>query len=188
MGIIGKLLKNRRAGEHGLAWQLPNLVGGTDFEITSPDFEHEAPLDPIHASTRIGGRDLSPALAWSGLPEGAAELLLVIEDPDAPTGLPFVHCVALLEPTLTALPRSGLNADSPAPGVRLLRSGWGRGYTGPAPIKGHGPHRYVFQLFALTEPIITVAGRPVAEAKPRDVLAAATSHARARIDALYERP
>jgi Raf kinase inhibitor-like YbhB/YbcL family protein len=181
MAIVGKLLTNRRAGKQGLAWQLPNLAAADTFEITSPDFRHEATLDPIYVSKRAGGQELSPALAWSTPPGDTAQLLLVIEDPDAPTGLPFVHAVVLLDPTLTELPRDGLNASSPAPGVHPLRSGWGRCYQGPAPIKGHGPHRYVFQIFALTEPITEVGG------KPRAVLAAANAHARARIDGFYER-
>lgn len=188
MAIIGKLLKNRRAGDHNLAWELENLRGGASFELASPDFEHETTLDPRHASKRIGGQDLSPALSWTTPPEGTAQLLLVVEDPDAPMGLPFVHTLALLDPTLTALPRNGLAAANPARGVDLLRSTMGSGYHGPAPIKGHGPHRYAFQLFALTEPLTSVNGKPPAKAKPRDVMAAAVSHARARIDGFYERP
>ncbi|WP_329413256.1 YbhB/YbcL family Raf kinase inhibitor-like protein [Nocardia vinacea] len=187
MAIIGKLLKNRRAGEQGVAWYLPNLATDATFEITSPDFTHASPLPKVHASKRIGGRDASPALAWNA-PDGTAQLLLVVEDPDAPMGSPFVHCVALLEPTLAELPQDGLRADDPAPGVSILRSGFGRGYQGPAPIKGHGSHRYAFQLFALTEPIDTIGGKPAAKAKPREVFSAAKAVARGRIDGLYERP
>ncbi|WP_433759047.1 YbhB/YbcL family Raf kinase inhibitor-like protein [Nocardia sp. CA-135398] len=187
MAIIGKLLKNRRAGEQGLAWHLPNLAADATFEVTSADFSHESPLPKVHASKRIGGRDASPALAWT-VPDGTAQLLLVVEDPDAPMGLPFVHCVALLEPTLTELPQDALRADDPAPGVHILRSGFGRGYLGPAPIKGHGPHRYAFQLFALPEPIDTVGGKPATDAKPREVCSTAKAVARGRIDGFYERP
>jgi phosphatidylethanolamine-binding protein (PEBP) family uncharacterized protein len=142
------------------------------------------------ASTRIGGRDLSPALAWTPAPNGTAQLLLVIEDPDAPTPKPFVHCVALLEPSVTGLGQGALDGAGPATGVRVLRSGMGRGYMGPAPIKGHGPHRYVFQLFALGTPVTAAArGAALDDAKPRDVLAAA-GHvlARGRFDGFYERP
>ncbi|MQY31710.1 YbhB/YbcL family Raf kinase inhibitor-like protein [Nocardia aurantia] len=188
MAVLGTLLRNRHAGEHGLAWNLPNLAGGTVFELTSPDFGHEKPLPPVHAAKRAGGADLSPALAWSQAPGRASQLLLVVEDPDAPTSRPFVHCVALLEPALTGLPQDALGASTTVPGVRVLRSGMGRGYLGPAPIKGHGPHRYAFQLFALAEPI-TSAGRRLPEvAKPRDILAAAANPlGRGRIDCFYER-
>jgi len=187
MPIIGKLLANRRAGDQGLAWHRPNLARATTFQMTSPDFDHESSLNTIHAGKRVGGQDRSPALTWSPPPAGTAQLLLVIEDPDAPTKAPFVHAVALLDPTVSRLPQGALDADDPAPSVRVLRSGWGRGYLGPAPIKGHGPHRYVFQLFALTEPITAAGGKPLASAKPHAILEAGRSLARARIDAFYER-
>ncbi|WP_433733366.1 YbhB/YbcL family Raf kinase inhibitor-like protein [Nocardia sp. CA-129566] len=187
MSIVGKLLANRRAGDQGLAWHRPNLAGVDTFQMTSPDFDHESPLNTIHAGKRVGGQDRSPALTWSPPPAQTAQLLLVIEDPDAPTKAPFVHAVALLDPTVKGIPQDALAGVDPAPGVRVLRSGWGRGYLGPAPIKGHGPHRYVFQLFALAEPITAAGGKSVESAKPHAILEAGQSIARARIDAFYER-
>ena len=71
-----------------------------------------------------------------------------------------------------------------------LRGSIGRGYRGPEPIKGHGPHRYVFQLFALAVPLTaTASGKPLESAKPRAVLAAVPGPvlARGRIDGIYER-
>lgn len=181
MAVMGKLLKNRRAGQSGLAWT--SLVGADTLTLTSPDFEHDGPIPAVHTAKRIGGTDLSPALAWSAVPEDTTELLLVVEDPDAPTPKPFVHCVALLAPTVTGLAQGALDAANPQDGVRVLRSGMGRGYLGPAPIKGHGPHRYVFQLFALAHPVGVPDGT-----KPRDVVAAAGGVlARGRLDGWYER-
>jgi phosphatidylethanolamine-binding protein (PEBP) family uncharacterized protein len=184
--LLGTLLKNRRAGETNLAWNLPALAGPEVLELRSADFENGGDIPQAHAGRRAGGQNVSPALAWARAPEGTAQLLLVIQDVDSPTGTPFVHCVALLEPGLDALPDGGLNADSPAPGVKVLRSGMGRGYMGPEPIKGHGPHRYVFQLFALPAP---VTGIELEAAKPKDVLAAAQGPAvaRGRLDGLFTR-
>ncbi|TQE20867.1 hypothetical protein Sipo8835_01155 [Streptomyces ipomoeae] len=62
-------------------------------------------------------------------------MLLAIEDTDAPTRRPFVHGVALISPELDPLPRGALNTDSRVPGVRLPRSGIGRGHLGPEPIE-----------------------------------------------------
>ncbi|WP_214411035.1 YbhB/YbcL family Raf kinase inhibitor-like protein [Sphaerisporangium fuscum] len=189
MAVLGKLLKNRRAGQAGLAWNAPNLAGADTLALSSPDFAHETTIPTVHAAKRAGGEDLSPALTWTSVPEGAARLLLVVEDPDAPTPAPFIHCVALLDPSVTGVAQGALNDVDPPDGVRLLRSGVGRGYHGPAPIKGHGPHRYVFQLFALAKPVTRAAGGAALEsARPRDVLAAAGDVlARGRLDGWYER-
>jgi len=57
-----------------------------------------------------------------------------------------------------------------------------------APPKGHGPHRYVFQLFALAEPLSIGSKGGAEEAPPRKVLAAAGPVlARGRIDGFYQR-
>ena len=189
MAVLGKLLKNRRAGQAGLAWNAPNLAGENTLALSSPDFGNQEMIPTVHAGKRLGGRDLSPALAWDAVPAGTAQLLLVIEDPDAPTAVPNDHGIALLDPSVTSLAQGGLDIESPAAGVRLLSAGSRRGYRGPAPRKGHGPHRYVFQLFALAEPLVVGAGSAVPDsAAPRDVLAAAGGVlARGRLDGFYER-
>lgn len=170
-----------------LAWAAPNLAGPATLALASPDFEHEGPIPPAHAAARAGGQDLSPALTWSPAPPDTAELLLVVEDPDAPTPRPFVHCMARLEPSVAGLAQGALGAGSPAAGVRLLRSGSGRGYLGPAPPKSHGPHRYVFQLFAMAAPLDR-NDAALDSARPRDVLAAARDVlARGRLDGFYQR-
>lgn len=190
MAILGTLLKNKRAGEAQLAWNLPALAGPEVLGLHSGDFDREGSIPKAHAGKRAGGENRSPALAWGDVPAGTAQLLLVIEDTDSPTRAPFVHCVALLEPDLVALPAGALKAESPVRGVRVLRSGMGRGYLGPEPIKGHGPHRYVFQLFALPAAITAAEGGTALDtAKPRAVLAAVTGPAlaRGRLDGLYTR-
>lgn len=179
----------RRAGRPDLAWNSPNLAGAQILVLSSPDFENEGAIPIAHAATRAGGQNRSPALAWSPAPPDTAQLLLVIEDPDAPTPKPFVHCVALLDSSVTGLAEGALGADSPTVGVRLLRSGIGSGYFGPAPPKSHGPHRYVFQLFALATPLTSgPLAAALGSAKPREVLAAAGDVlARGRIDGFYGR-
>jgi len=186
MGIVGTLLRNRRAGEAQLAWQRPDLAGPESLELTSAAFADGAPMPGAQAGKRVGGQELSPPLAWSGAPAGTAQLLLVIEDIDVPMGRPFVHGLALLAPSVSALPAGALDASTPAVGVRVLRPTFGRGYVGAAPIKGHGPHRYVFQLFALGDP---VDAEGVATAKPGAVLASVRGPvlARGRLTGTYER-
>src|SRR3954471_728816 len=101
--------------------------------------------------------DLSPPLRWSGLPEGARELALIVDDPDAPRAEPWVHWVLYKIPadvqTLTeGLPQSPTLAGRA--GARQGKNSWGTdGYRGPAPPKGHGTHHYHFRLYALDAPL-----------------------------------
>jgi Raf kinase inhibitor-like YbhB/YbcL family protein len=188
MGILGALLKNRKAGETHLAWNLPTLSGPQTLTLTSEAFRDGETIPAEHAGKRAGGRNASPPLAWSEAPSGTASLLLVVEDVDAPTPKPFVHCVALIDPSVRQLPADGLSGQGSADGVRLLRSGMGRGYLGPEPIKGHGPHRYVFQLFALTDAAVPEAGQ-AAGSRPRTLLASIPGPvlARGRLTGIFER-
>jgi hypothetical protein len=113
MGVVGTLLKNRRAGEANLAWNLPALSGPQTLEVTSAAFADGAAIPVEHAGKRAGGRQVSPPLSWTAPPPGTAELLLVMEDVDAPMGSPFVHCVA----------RGGRRAGAgPWPADRRLRT------------------------------------------------------------------
>jgi phosphatidylethanolamine-binding protein (PEBP) family uncharacterized protein len=192
MAVIGKLLKNARADEARSAWNRPNLLGPETLTVTSEAFKDGAAIPLPHAGKRLGGSDLSPPLAWSAVPAGTESILLVVEDLDSPFRTPIVHAVALIDPAMTMLDAGALAARSPGEGVRVLRSFLGRGYRGPGPIAGHGPHRYVFQVFALGSTVGTVGlagGVPLDEARPRAVLAAASGPvlARGRLTGTYER-
>ncbi|MEU6774791.1 YbhB/YbcL family Raf kinase inhibitor-like protein [Streptomyces sp. NPDC046759] len=159
--MIGKLLKNRRVGQAGLAWSSPNWTVETALALTGPDFAHETAIPTVYAARRVDGENLSPAPEVGQVPADAAQLLLVVEDPDAPMPMPYNHGIALLDPSMTGLAQGALAAENPALGVRLLNSGSRRGYLGSAPIKGHGPHRYVFQLFPLAQPLIVGTSKAV---------------------------
>ena len=190
MTLLGRLLHNRRAGETHTAWNLPNLQGPDQLTLTSRDFGDGDTMPLKHCAKQIGGDDLSPELAWSALPPGTAQLLLVVEDIDVPIPKPAVHCLALIDPTAGHLEPGALSARQPGPGVQVLRSTIGRGYHGPAPIKGHGPHRYVFKLFALSAPVDDASGAtPVDRTRPRALLPTVTASVlgRGRLTGVYER-
>lgn len=162
--------------------------------MTSRDFE-EGELIPLeHAGKRIGGKNLSPHLSWSPPPPETTELLLVVEDLDVPMSKPAVHCLVLIDPSRldspNHLPQGALSAHEPAAGVRVLRSTIGRGYHGPEPIKGHGPHRYTFQVFALSRQTISIVdGAKLDRARPRALLSSITAPvtARGRLTGIYVR-
>lgn len=195
VSLLGTLLRNRRPAERNYAWNQPNLAAPDTLQVTSRDFTDGGNLPRRHAGTRVGGENLSPHLAWSEPPAGTAELLLLIEDLDAPLGAnPAVHCLAIVDETDLdtphELPPGALARKNPGPGVTLLRSLVSRGYFGPEPIKGHGPHRYVFQVYALGRGLLDRPDRDaVVRSRPRALLASfdAPVLARGRITGVYER-
>jgi len=194
MTILGNLLKNRKARDADSAWSRPNLQGPELLTVSSQQFDDGESIPLQHVGKRVGGRNVSPDLSWSPPPHETTELLLVVEDLDVPTSKPAVHCLVLIDPSQldspNHLPPDALSAREPAAGVRILRSTITRGYHGPEPIKGHGPHRYTFQLFALSSPMpSTVGGSKLERARPRALLSSLTAPvvARGRVTGTYER-
>jgi Raf kinase inhibitor-like YbhB/YbcL family protein len=98
------------------------------------------------------GRDISPALEWTGVPAEAKSLVLIVDDPDAPDPkapkLTWVHWVLYnLPPTAKGLTQAVSPRDLPA-GTREGTNDWKRtGYGGPCPPIGR--HRYFHKLYAL---------------------------------------
>jgi phosphatidylethanolamine-binding protein (PEBP) family uncharacterized protein len=194
MTLLGSLLKNRRFRDAHSAWNFPNLQGPETLSVTSRDFRDGEPMPLDHVGKRVGGKNLSPHLTWSPPPPETTELVLVVEDLDVPTPKPAVHCLVLIDPSglhsPNNLPTGALSARQPAAGVRILRSTISRGYHGPEPIKGHGPHRYTFQVFALSHLVSsTVDGAALDRARPRALLSSLTAPvtARGRLTGIYER-
>jgi Raf kinase inhibitor-like YbhB/YbcL family protein len=117
------------------------------MSITSSAFDH---LGAIPSKHTCDGHDVSPPLAWSGVPSGAKSLALIVDDPDAPDPAApkttWVHWVLYdLPPTAPGLPEG---VKSLPPGTRMGMNDWKRtGYGGPCPPIGR--HRYVHKLYAL---------------------------------------
>lgn len=106
------------------------------------------------------GADRSPPLAWDNVPDGAQELALICDDPDAPTSEPWVHWLLYKIPAHVRQlpaglpPQARLHAPTGAlQGKNSWTSGRTVGYRGPAPPPGHGVHRYFFHLYALDTPL-----------------------------------
>ncbi|RLB58040.1 MAG: YbhB/YbcL family Raf kinase inhibitor-like protein [Deltaproteobacteria bacterium] len=98
------------------------------------------------------GANVSPPLAWSGVPAGTKSLVLIVEDPDAPDPrrpkLVWKHWLLYdIPPSATGLPE-GVAAGKLPPGTRQGLNSWKKtGYGGPCPPLGR--HRYFHRLFAL---------------------------------------
>lgn len=118
------------------------LVGS--LRLASPAFSAGA---AIPRSYSCDGTDISIPLRISGVPRAARELVLVMRDPDAPSG-DFVHwALAGIPPSTTGLAAGGV------PGLVIPgRNSYGTlGYKGPCPPPGR-THHYVLTLSALSAP------------------------------------
>jgi Raf kinase inhibitor-like YbhB/YbcL family protein len=114
-----------------------------DLRLRSPAFDGHKRIPPRHSGD---GQDISPALEWSGVPDGTAAFAVVMHDPDAPLVDGFTHWVTYGIPGHATGLAEG--ADGPIAGTNSLGN---TGYVGPAPPPDHGVHHYYFWVYALDE-------------------------------------
>ena len=121
-------------------------IAQSKMEVTSAAF---APGKSIPTKFTCAGDDVSPPLSWSGVPQSAKSLALIMDDPDAPGGT-FVHWVLYnLPPRTTHLDEDVAKEATLRSGGEQAVNGFGNvGYGGPCPPAG-SPHHYRFKLFAL---------------------------------------
>jgi len=157
---IGRALRGLRAHDGELVFHHPALARvPAVICVTSPEFPNHGVLPTRYTAD---GDGLSPPLAWTGVPRGAASLVIIVEDADSPTPLPLVHAIewglAGVDGELPAgaLPHSGesLPSDMSMGRNSLLTVG----YLAPDPPSGHGMHRYAFEVFALDSKLRANAG------------------------------
>jgi Raf kinase inhibitor-like YbhB/YbcL family protein len=148
--LVGHALRGQRAGLEKTAFQAVDLRGGmAAIAVGSLAFADHAPIPERYTAD---GEGVSPPLQWSDVPTGAAGLVLIVEDADAPTSEPLVHAIVVDLPVGDGGLAEGAIASSGNDGEHMhegrnsyLRKGW----LPPDPPPGHGDHRYAFQLFAL---------------------------------------
>lgn len=119
----------------------PNL---DQFTLTSPAFEEGGAMPQEFT---CDGPAIPPELEWAGVPEGTAELILTLLDPQAPEGV-FTHWTVYGIPPEAA----GFIEGTPPEGASEGQNDFGETeYGGPCPPEGES-HLYVFTLGALGEP------------------------------------
>ncbi len=132
------------------------------FALTSAAFANNADI-PVEYS--CDGKSSSPALAWTGAPDGTKSFALVMHDPDAPRAGGFTHWVLYdIPPDATGL-SAGASPGGPLPeGAQQGANGSGANqYTGPCPPKGGPAHHYSFTLYALDAALNLPAGKSKAD-------------------------
>ena len=161
------------------ALNVPEII-----RVESVAFEDGESIPALFAAD--GERD-SPPLRWRGVPDGAAAIVLVVEDADSPTPTPFIHALAIKTPGMDddLIPGALTRAAAATEGLLLgLNSLAEASWTPPDPPPGDGPHRYVFEIFAIDR-------RPEFDSAPDrgDILGVLRDHALAKgcVSGIYER-
>ena len=112
---------------------------GAKMKITSSAFQEGG---NIPSKFTCDGSDTSPPLQITGVPSEAKSLVLIADDPDAPSGL-FTHWLVWNLP-----PQTNSIAEGSAPkGVHGTNDFGKPDYKGPCPPPG--THRYSFKIYAL---------------------------------------
>ena len=110
------------------------------IQITSTAFAEGDKIPPIYT---CDDKNVSPPLTWTGVPNEAVSLVLIMDDPDAPSGT-WVHWVLYnILPDVT-----GLEQGTAGGGVEGKNDFGRSGYGGPCPPRG-STHRYFLKLYAL---------------------------------------
>jgi Raf kinase inhibitor-like YbhB/YbcL family protein len=110
------------------------------MEITSPVFQNN---NFISEKYTCDGQNINPPLIIDNTPINTKSLVLIVDDPDAPSGIWTHWTIWNISPTISEISENSL----PTGAVEGITS-WGKsGYSGPCPHSG--THRYFFKLFAL---------------------------------------
>ena len=145
------------------------VLGQGGFALRSPAFDNGEELDPSFTASEEDA--VAPPLEWTAPPAGAQELVLIVEDPDAPSAEPFCHWLVW-----GLAPQQGKLLEGEAP-PRVGKNAHGNSeWLLPDPPVGDEPHGYVFQLFAIDRPLTLMPGATrgdLVEAMQGHIIAAA---------------
>jgi Raf kinase inhibitor-like YbhB/YbcL family protein len=126
------------------------------FVLSSPDKQLTVNIPEIYMAKVFGchGGNMSPELAWSGVPAGTKSFVITLFDGDvhdSPSG--WWHWVLYDVPApVTKLPMgAGSERKSlmPAGAVEARTDLGTEAYHGPCPDKGDPPHHYIFTIYAV---------------------------------------
>jgi len=148
-GIIFFFWQKRPNEEVPLELGLPKIM-----KISSSVFENNS---KIPSKYTCDGEDINPPLEIKGIPGGTKSLVLIIDDPDAPTGT-FLHWLVFnISPDVSLIEKNSL----PEAAIQG-KNGFGKeNYGGPCPPLGE--HRYFFKIYALDKKLDLPSGSKLKE-------------------------
>jgi len=134
--------------------------------------------------TQVNGPagEVSPPLAWTGAPEGTQSFVLIVHDVDAPIAGgadDMLHWMVWNIPGAATMLSERMPAGALPDGMRQI-SATGPSWRGPGALSAGPAHHYVFELFALDQPIDVPA---VGQSPPQTraaVVAAMAGHVRGK--------
>lgn len=112
-----------------------------DMKLKSDQFKNNGMIPKKYTCE---GADVNPPLDITDIPENAESLVLILDDPDAPTGT-WTHWVLY-----NISPQKEIK-ENDIPGKQALNDFDKKNYGGPCPPSG--THRYFFKLYALDKKI-----------------------------------
>jgi Raf kinase inhibitor-like YbhB/YbcL family protein len=118
----------------------------TQLRLTSPAFTEGG---VIPAKYTCDGENISPPLTWEPGPDGTAAWVLICEDRDARA---WIHWLVVNLPAETTDLPEGASGNLPTGAVEGETDFGPATYGGPCPPSGE--HRYVFTLYAISEPLV----------------------------------
>ncbi len=134
--------------------QAPAAVGS--FNLITPWIDGGT-IDSINT---CDGADLSPALSWTGVPDGTVELAISFVDESIDNGPPFIHwVVAGIDPADTAV----IEGRVPIGAISGLNFFGNIGYNGPCPPPGDPAHTYRLTIYALNQQVELADGTAAAD-------------------------
>ncbi len=141
-----------------------SVATAAGFTLSSPTIKPNSMLseDQVFNGFGCSGKNISPALKWSGAPKETKSFAITVYDPDAPTGSGWWHWVVYNIPAdVSELPEGAGNAVGtmmPTGAVQGRTDFGSPGFGGACPPVGDRPHRYIFTIYALkTEKIDAAA-------------------------------
>jgi Raf kinase inhibitor-like YbhB/YbcL family protein len=139
-------------------------IAGGGFEVISAVFRNGAAIPPQYT---VKGQNVNPPLNIFNVPKGSQSITLIMHDTDAVSG-DYLHWLVWdIPPSTESIPVNSV----PVGAIQGSNSAGDAKYSGPAPPKDTGQHRYLFDFYALD----TTLNLPTGSSK-EEVLKAQKGH------------